>query len=209
MRPRISLRRLLGLRGPSYEQLAKIILGLGNPGRSYAWTRHNVGRLALERLAAREDLRLRAGDGDFDAARWRRGGGDVLLARPSTWMNLSGRAAGRLSELSGLPPSCFLVLVDDMELPLGRLRLRGRGGSGGHRGLASLIERWGDDSFPRLRLGIGRPGGEVTEHVLSPFPEEELDTVEKMLDAAADAVCMYLDHGLERAMEHFNSLQIT
>jgi len=212
---RETLRRLFRSRSLRYDSLHKVVIGLGNPGRRYAATRHNIGWMVLHRLAEREGLVFRAGRGDFHAARWSREDGDVLLVLPSTFMNRSGRAALQLRELTGLGPESALVVVDDLALPLGRLRLRGRGSAGGHNGLASLIEHWESEAFARLRIGIGRPpaaAGEgesdTADFVLSVFAEEELDTLNKMIEAAADAVSETLGGGIERAMSRFNSLQI-
>lgn len=193
----------------SLDDLDKVILGLGNPGRRYAATRHNVGANAVLTLAARRGLRMLPGKGAYRGVRTPCEGGEALLALSSTFMNRSGRAGLELAEATGLAPGNFLVLLDDLDLPLGKLRFRAGGGTGGHRGLESLTALWGDDNFPRLRIGIGRPEGcEVTEHVLSPFPEEDLDRVGRILEAAADAVSAFLDIGLERAANRFNTLKI-
>jgi len=199
------------LRPPSlrYDGLAGLVLGLGNPGARYAATRHNAGWLVVERLARRAQLDFAPGRGDFHAARWERPDGDVLLVLPTTFMNRSGQAGVQLASLTGLAPARCLVVVDDLDLPLGRLRLRARGSDGGHRGLASLSAAWGTNAYPRLRLGIGRPADDTVEHVLAPFADAELDTAERMVEAAADAVCETLERGLERAASHFNALQIT
>jgi len=205
-------KRLLRLfRRPSLslDGLDQVVLGLGNPGRRYAATRHNVGAMALAALAARAGLSWLPGRGDFLGARLGYPGGEALLALPGTWMNESGRAGLQLAEATGLPPACFLVLVDDLDLPLGRLRFRPGGGDGGHRGLGSLSYHWGEDRFPRLRIGVGRPGPEgAAEYVLQPFPEEDLDRVRRINEAAADAVSAYLESGLERAANRFNTLTI-
>ena len=196
----------LGRRPPlRYDRLDWIILGLGNPGGRYEHTRHNAGRLALERLARAAGLKLSRGDGRFQAARWERPAGAVFLARPTTYMNESGAAAERLAELTGLGPERFLVLVDDIELPLGRLRLRGKGSSGGHRGLDSLIACLHSDGFARLRLGIGKPAGDAAQYVLDEFGPQEEEALERMLEAAAGAVCRFLDQGLEPAMSSVNA----
>lgn len=206
MRGRI--RRLVASRGPSTRGLRHVVLGLGNPGSRHAATRHNAGFMVLDRLAERERLRFAPGRGDFVAARWSAPGGPALLAKPDTFMNDSGRAGEQLARQTGLAPADFLVVVDDIDLPLGRLRLRPRGGSGGHRGLASLLAHWGDGEFPRLRLGVGPAVGDAADHVLAPFAREELDTVRKMVEAAADAVRGFLAEGLETAMNRTNSLSI-
>ncbi|MBN2171898.1 MAG: aminoacyl-tRNA hydrolase [Candidatus Krumholzibacteriota bacterium] len=203
MRGRI--RRLVASRAVSYHGLRHVVLGLGNPGTRYAATRHNVGFMVLDRLAERARLRFTAGRGDFAAARWSAPGGPVLLAKPDTFMNLSGRAGEQLARLSGLAPDEFLVVVDDIDLPLGRLRLRARGGAGGHRGLDSLIAHWGGGDFPRLRLGVGPAVGDAADYVMTPFAPEDLDTVQKMVEAAADAVRGFLAEGLDSAMNRTNS----
>jgi len=186
-----------------------VVLGLNNPGRRYAATRHNIGGRVVARLAEIEGLRMLPGRGPFAGARMKGDFGEALLALPSTFMNRSGRAGLDLVERTGLDPGKMLVVLDDLDLPLGRMRFRARGGSGGHRGLESLIYAWGREDFPRLRLGIGRPdGGEIPDFVLAPFEEEELDRVGGMVEAAADAVRFFLQSGLERAASRFNSLTI-
>ena len=205
------IKRLFRPRPLRYEGLAHIIIGLGNPGRRYAATRHNIGWMVLRRLAEREGLSFKPGRGAFQAARWTRGAGDALLVLPGTYMNRSGEAVLQLRELTGLGPEAALVVLDDLDLPLGRLRLRSKGGAGGHKGLDSLIAAWGDTGFARLRLGIGRSaaaGEGAVDHVLTPFAEEELDTAQKMIEAAADAVAEALDGSFERAMSRFNAFQI-
>lgn len=198
-----------------YAGLAAIVIGLGNPGRRYAATRHNLGWGVVERCAAGAGLSFLPGRGSFHAARWRRPEGDALLVLPSTFMNRSGEAGRQLLALSGLSPARCLVVADDLDLPLGRLRLRGRGSPGGHNGLASLIAAWGDEGFPRLRLGIGRPpappageSADTVAHVLGPFAAAEAPLVEAVLTAGAEAVDCFLAEGLERAAGRFNPLEI-
>ena len=203
------LLRLFRRRDIDYADLGGIVIGLGNPGRRYAATRHNVGFMTVDILADRAGLDFLPGRGDFHAARWSRPPGDVLLVKPSTYMNNSGLAAAQLLELSRLTPGHCLAISDDLDLPVGRIRLRGDGGAGGQRGLESLILHWDSDGFPRLRLGIGRPDLPTADYVLSPFTEEELDSSVRMVNVAADAVCEYLDHGLERSMSLFNRKQNT
>ena len=180
-------------------------MGLGNPGAQYAGTRHNAGFQALDRFAAEERFAFRPGRGQFDAARWENGEARVLLAKPTTYMNLSGRAGIELLDLTGLTPQDALVVVDDIELPLGGIRIRRSGSSGGHRGLDSLIELWGTREFPRLRLGVGRPVAGTVDHVLGEYAEEELDSLEEMLNAAARAIRDVVSSGLSKAMDQFNA----
>jgi len=222
------IRRHFTASALDYTGLSGIVLGLGNPGRRYAATRHNLGWLVVECLARRAGLALRPGRGDFHAARWQGPAGAVLLVTPTTFMNRSGEAARQLGALTGLAPARWLVIADDLDLPLGRLRLRARGGPGGHNGLASLIETWGDEGFARLRLGIGRPSaagpgadrpanggqapqpgqgeGDTVAHVLGGFTAAEAPRAAALIEAAADAVTLVLAEGLERAAGRVNGL---
>jgi len=186
--------------------MARLILGLGNPGERYRDTRHNAGFLVVEELARRRGLRLdRPECGAFVV----RGEGDVLLAQPQTYMNRSGWAARCLVESHGLDPADVLVVYDEVALPFGRLRLRKSGSPGGHRGLESVIENLRTDQVPRLRLGVspedGPPQGEdLVEFVLSPFPGEQREAVDAMVSRAADACEVWLREGAEAAMQKFN-----
>jgi PTH1 family peptidyl-tRNA hydrolase len=180
-----------------------VVVGLGNPGAAYATSRHNVGFMVVERLAARwriplglEDRAVRCGTGNVS-------GQATLLVQPLLFMNLSGDA------LSKLPMDWANVrmtaIYDDIDLPLGRLRLRRGGGPGGHRGVASLIERFGA-TFDRVRIGVGRPpvGVEAAEHVLRPLSAVEIATFDEPLERACDAVECILANGIEAAMSRFN-----
>lgn len=190
--------------------MARLILGLGNPGEQYRDTRHNVGFRVVEELARRWHVRLDTECNSF------RGSGriegveeDTLLAMPQTYMNRSGWAARCLLERHGLDPTGVLVVYDEVALPLGRLRLRKSGSPGGHRGLESVLENLRTDQVPRLRLGIspedGPPRGEdLVEFVLAPFPEGEREAVDAMVLRAADACEAWLREGAEAAMGRFN-----
>jgi len=182
------------------------VVGLGNPGGEYERTRHNVGFQVLDRLAAKNRIDIRRLEFEALTARAELGRSMVLLMEPQTFMNASGRsAAAALAEL-GLTPERLLVVYDDLDLPVGRLRIRTDGGAGGHRGVASLIQELGSTSFARLRVGIGRPaeGSTVLEHVLSPFAPSEQAEVDLAVDRAAEAVQHVLEHSVPRAMEAFN-----
>lgn len=184
----------------------RLIVGLGNPGREYEASRHNVGFRCLDELAARHhiDLSRRAfkslvGSGDIAGER-------VILAKPQTYMNLSGEAVAPLARYYGIPLEHLLVIYDDMDLPLGRIRLRERGSSGGHNGLNSIIAHVGSDQFPRLRIGIGRPlRATARDFVLSRFDKEEEAIAEESVKRAADAVEMVLREGIAAAMNTFNA----
>lgn len=184
-------------------------MGLGNPGRRYAGTRHNVGARAVERLAARWELPLRARRFHGRFARGRVRGADVGLLLPETFMNRSGLAVAEALRALPVPePSRdVLIVYDDADLPLGRIRLRARGSAGGHRGLASVLEALGGSELPRLRLGIGRPSGpvETVDWVLEPFAPEEREAAEALLERAADAIETFLEEGIEAAMTRHNA----
>lgn len=182
------------------------VVGLGNPGGEYESTRHNVGFQVLDRLAARKTIDIRRPEFEALTARAELGRSMVLLVKPQTFMNASGlSAAAALADL-GLKPERLLVVYDDLDLPVGRLRIRTEGGDGGHRGVASLIQELATTTFARLRVGIGRPaeGSTVLEHVLQPFSVGEQKDVDATVDRAADAVEAVVRDGVVHAMEAFN-----
>lgn len=185
-----------------------LIAGLGNPGAEYSATRHNMGFMALDRLLARLPGKFEAVHGC--SSRYWRGayaGGTLLLQKPETYMNLSGDAVSALMKREGILPGEIIVVYDDMDLSLGRIRIRKNGGSGGHNGIKSIIERLGTESFPRMRIGIGRDGNGHggADFVLSEFPEAQRSVCEKVLDAAADALVLLLRRGCTAAMNAYNS----
>lgn len=188
---------------------SRLIVGLGNPGADYAQTRHNAGFLLVERLA----MRWRAAWGaerKFQArlARTVRNGRPVVLCEPQTYMNLSGNAVGALVKFYQLPLRQLVVAVDDADLPLGEIRLRPGGSSGGHHGLESIEQHLGSREYARLRVGIGRTDGarEITGHVLGRLSKGELALIERALTRAAEQVECWLDHGLQKAMSQFNGV---
>jgi PTH1 family peptidyl-tRNA hydrolase len=185
----------------------KLIVGLGNPGRRYRGTRHNVGWEVLARLADRAGIRVSQDEGWAEVGRGTIGRQRVLLARPVTYMNVSGEAVRDLRRRHRLRPEDILVIVDDIDLPLGRLRLRAGGSAGGHNGLKSVIEALGTTEFPRLRVGIGRPplGVDPAEFVLTRFTDGEAAAVEKSLTRAAEAVETAVTSGIAAAMNRFNA----
>lgn len=182
----------------------ELVVGLGNPGEEYRTTRHNVGFRVIDEVARR----LRAGDWErrfhSEVAATNRGR-RVWLAKPRTFMNLSGVAVASLLEGLGLGARDALVVVDDVDLPLGRLRLRPSGGAGTHNGLRSIVEHVGT-GFPRLRLGVRGPSPweDLAQYVLSPFDEDEQPVADEMIKQAADAVAVSVFEGLGRAMNRFN-----
>lgn len=185
----------------------KLIVGLGNPGRRYRGTRHNVGWEILARLADRAGIRVDEDEGFAEVGRGTIGTQRVLLARPVTYMNVSGEAVRDLRRRHRLRPQDILVIVDDIDLPLGRLRLRAGGSAGGHNGLRSVIEALGTTEFPRLRVGIGRPplGVDPAEFVLTRFTDGEAAAVQKSIERAVEAVEMAVTAGVAAAMNHFNA----
>jgi PTH1 family peptidyl-tRNA hydrolase len=183
-----------------------LVLGLGNPGREYADTRHNVGFLVVDELARRAGARLSGRDCNCLTAAV----GDALLAQPQTFMNRSGYAARCLVERHGFAPENVLVVLDEVALPLGRLRLRKSGSPGGHRGLESVLESLQTDAVHRLRLGIKdeaapAPGEGLADYVLEPFLAGVRAEVETMIARAADACELWLREGIDAAMARFNA----
>ncbi len=184
----------------------KLIVGLGNPGRSYHGTRHNVGFAVADELARRHEVSFEHGRANALTARVGTGEATWLFVKPLTMMNLSGDAVGELAHFFKIDPADIIAVADDVNLPLGRLRLRGSGSAGGHNGFRSIIARLGSDLFPRLRVGVGRgdPRRDLADHVLARFDPDEAEEVERAIARAADAVETFLAEGIEAAMNRFN-----
>lgn len=183
-----------------------LITGLGNPGPRYTHNRHNVGFHCLRKLAAshgipldRREKRARVGKGTIC-------GQSVLLAMPQTFMNESGRSVVPLAHFYRVDPVRLLVVYDDLDLPQGTLRLRPAGGSGGHKGMRSIIQHLGSEAFPRLRIGIDRPPGRMdpADYVLHDFGQEEIPLIEDALERAVAAIETWLSEGIEKAMDCYN-----
>lgn len=183
-----------------------LIIGLGNPGREYKDNRHNIGFMLIDRLAVRIDARgiklqskAIVTSGFYEERK-------LILAKPQTYMNLSGQSVQGLLHFYKIPSENLMVAHDDLDLPLGTIRIRPGGGAGGQRGMASTIERLGTKDFPRLRLGIGRPPGRMApaDYVLQNFSRAEMLIVSETLDRAADAVLTFVTEGLNAAMNRFN-----
>lgn len=187
----------------------RLIVGLGNPGADYSQTRHNAGFMLADLLARRwradwsagKKFQSRVAKGECEGHR-------VVICKPQTFMNLSGEAVGALVSFYRLPPGKLIVAVDDADLPLGEIRLRPSGSSGGHHGLESIEQHLGSREFARLRVGIGRIDGkrEIAGHVLGRMSPWELTVIEKVLARAADQVECWLAHGLQKAMSQFNGV---
>jgi len=182
----------------------KAVIGLGNPGRDLAATRHNLGFEVVDFLAG--EAKFVAGKGSYYRCDTQVSSSDVVLLKPTTYMNRSGVAIAEFAGSEGLTPQELLVIADDFNLPLGRIRLRQSGSDGGHNGLASIIFHLASEDFPRLRMGIGPvpEGHPAEEFVLEPFAEGELETARDMVARAADAVKVWLADGYERAATQFN-----
>ena len=183
--------------------LFPLIIGLGNPGRQYEETRHNIGFMVLDRMA------LAAGVPFATTPKWQSHAAKLpdgaLLLKPQTFMNLSGQAVGKVARFHKWTPQEILVIYDDVALPLGTLRFREKGSAGGHNGIKSLIQHLGTDEFPRLKLGIGGPRpGEMTGHVLGKFPPDERDALENMLATALEAVQLARSQGVAAAANRYH-----
>ena len=184
----------------------KLIVGLGNPGDKYKSTRHNFGFLVIEHLSTRLDIPLsrfkyqaQFGQGELDEEK-------VVLAKPLTYMNRSGQAVKEMLTGLRLAPEDLLVIHDDLDIPLGTLRIRPQGGAGGHNGLSSIISCLGTNQFARIRLGIGRPPSDMESagYVLSPFARDEWETARQMVTKATEAVVCFIRQDIQAAMNKFN-----
>ena len=188
---------------------AKLIVGLGNPGPQYSWTRHNAGFMVLDRLSRLYDIPITrkafaglAGDGNWAGER-------VYLLKPQTFMNRSGRSVAEALRFYKLSPADLIVIHDDLDLPFGSVRLKQGGGHGGHNGLRSIDQDLGLKDYLRVRVGIGRPlHGDVANYVLSNFQKEEMDSLLGVLDGVLDAMEMLLREGLPKAMSIHHSKQL-
>jgi PTH1 family peptidyl-tRNA hydrolase len=211
------LKKFLGpfrlLRGEERERHERanarkplIVIGLANPGAKYRGTRHNVGAMCVDELARRTGARLENKVRDTELAETEIGEAPAIIARPITYVNESGKSVRNILRKFNAGPDRLLLVVDDMDLKIGRLRLRAGGSSGGHNGLKSVRQATGTDDFPRLRIGVGRPpaGSDPIQHVLGRFRPDERELIESAVNRAADAIEAIQREGLERAMETYN-----
>lgn len=191
--------------------MMKLIVGLGNPGRRYRNTRHNVGWEVVDRLARRIGVAVNEEDGWSLLGRATIGRKRLLLAKPQTYVNLSGTAVQDLKRRHRVKPAEILIVLDDLDLPVGRIRLRPSGSHGGHNGLRSILDALGTDEVARLRIGIGRPpaGVDPAEYVLTRFSPAEETMMEGGLDRAVEAVEVAVREGMDVAMNRFNVLQVS
>jgi PTH1 family peptidyl-tRNA hydrolase len=184
----------------------KLIVGLGNPGYEYHRTPHNLGFMAIDRLADACGVELGHREAQALTASTELAGVRIVLAQPQTYMNLSGLAVARLLQWYGLGPGDLVVLADEIDLPLGMLRVRPRGSAGGHKGLRSIIGALEADDFTRLRMGVrpDRPVEDYVSYLLGPFRRPEMEVVAEMLGQAVEAVRVILSEGVQKAMNRFN-----
>ena len=189
------------------EMTTHLVIGLGNPGKEHNLNRHNVGFMLLDQLAAelglqfsRHQFSALVTDGHFE-------GQKLILAKPQTFMNLVGRSVGPLIRFYRISTSDLIVAYDDLDLPLGTIRLRPAGGSAGHKGMQSIFEQLGTEAFPRLRIGIGRPPGRMdpADYVLQDFSQEELQMLEVVLGEAVDGIRLFIREGIQAVMTHSNT----
>lgn len=183
-----------------------VIVGLGNPGPKYQWTRHNAGFLFLDRLANLENLSINRKNFSGLTGEWNNDGNRLILLKPQTFMNLSGQAVMQALQFYKLPMSQLIVAHDELDLPFGTVRLKQGGGHGGHNGLRSIMEQLGKGDFIRLRIGIGRPlHGDTINYVLGNIPPDQMEDLPRVLDGGLDMLDMLLDEGLPKAMSLYNN----
>jgi len=184
----------------------KLIVGLGNPGPKYTWTRHNAGFIVLDRFAhlngiqvSRKNFGGLNGEGDFRGSR-------LLLLKPETYMNLSGRTVAEALRFHKIAPADIIVIHDELDIPFGQIKLKADGGHGGHNGLRSLHQELGGGGYSRLRVGIGRPlHGNMADYVLTNFGKEEMASLPRLIDAAVEALEMMITEGLAKTMSLYNN----
>ena len=184
----------------------KLVVGLGNPGDAYEGTRHNLGFMVLDRLAARYGSFVDIKKKKSMIGRFRLGKERVMLLKPQTFVNLSGEAVLYMASFLRIMPENIVVVCDDVNLPLGKIRIRKYGSSGGHNGIKSLIQFLRSDNFPRVRVGVGLPpeGVELERHVLERFNPDEMQMIGPVMNKACDAIEMIINNDIENAMNMFN-----
>ncbi|MGK9367710.1 aminoacyl-tRNA hydrolase, partial [Melioribacter sp. Ez-97] len=184
----------------------RAVIGLGNPGKEYENTRHNIGFIVLDRFADLHNLNFKP-EYNYLISEGSIGSSDFILVKPVTFMNLSGLAVKNLLRKYEIPTEEMLVITDDIYLEAGRLRIRKSGGDGGHNGLKSIIEHLESNNFPRLRFGIGEPGDlTLSEYVLSPFPEDELKTINSSVEKAVQLTECFVSGGYKAMLDHFSKI---
>ena len=185
----------------------KVIVGLGNPGRQYERTRHNIGFEAIDYIAGKNQIEISSRKHKALIGSGYLGGQRVLLVKPQTFMNLSGESLRGIMDFYKLEPSDFIVIFDDISLDVGQLRIRRKGSAGGHNGIKSIISHLGSMDFPRVKIGVGeKPKGyDLADYVLGHFPAEERSIMDEAAKTAAEAIRMIITENADAAMNHFNS----
>jgi len=184
-----------------------LVVGLGNPGSKYESTRHNMGFLAVDKLAEKEGFSFNKLRFHAWTALWKCGDTQVLVMKPQTYMNLSGQAVGEAARFYKIPPEQVLVISDDIDLPVGKLRIRAFGSAGGHNGLKNIIQHLGSDRFPRIKVGVGSPkqaGHEVVDWVIGKPMGQDQKVLMEVLDRAVESIPVAVREGIDRAMNRFN-----
>ena len=184
-----------------------LVVGLGNPGSKYESTRHNMGFLAVDKLAQNEKLKFNKLRFKAWTATWEVGGEKVLLMKPQTYMNLSGESVGEAARFYKIPADHVLIISDDISLPAGKLRIRASGSAGGHNGLKNIIQHLGTDKFPRIKVGVGSPqqaGFDTVDWVIGKPMGEDQKVIIEALDKAVAAIPVLIEQGIDRAMSRFN-----
>lgn len=191
---------------PKDEGYSYLIVGLGNPGRDYSNTRHNIGFMAVDAFASSIETKLLKVQNKALIGLGKLEGRGVVLAKPQTYMNLSGQAIVGLLNFYKIPQTNLLVIHDDIDLPFGTIRIRPKGGSAGQRGVGSTIEKLGNQDFARMRLGVGRPPGqmEAKDYVLQRFSKDEAEFLKMFLNKSCEAVSEFVVNGLDAAMNRYN-----
>jgi PTH1 family peptidyl-tRNA hydrolase len=189
--------------------MTHLVVGLGNPGPEYALTRHNAGFMTVELLASTLGASYWKSEAGARTARVRFGEGELVLAEPQSFMNVSGKAVKRLAGVHGVPVGEIVVVHDDLDLPEGAVRAKRGGGHGGHNGLRSLVEQLGTGDFLRVRVGIGRPPGRMdpADYVLEPMRKDAVERMEAVVPSAAQCVMHVLERGVESAMREYNGAE--
>ena len=204
--PEKSAAAAAGTEGNSTEAQTYLVAGLGNPGKEYRNTRHNIGFMVIDRLAERLDLSFTRTQSKALITDGRYQGQRLYLAKPQTFMNASGQAVAALQKFYKIESENLLVVYDDVDLPFDTIRMKPSGGSAGHKGMNSIIQQLGTQDFPRLRLGVGRSFGsrQAADYVLKPFSKEESEFLDRYLQRAGDAILTYITEGIQQAMTEYN-----
>ncbi|MDD5454651.1 MAG: aminoacyl-tRNA hydrolase [Candidatus Ratteibacteria bacterium] len=180
-----------------------LIIGLGNPGREYKYTRHNAGFMAADALAKKLSIQFKKKQ-DYFWAKTNMGDKAVIIVKPRTFVNLSGKAVKKIAGDSGIKPDKILVIHDDADLPLGALKIKKTGSCAGHNGVASIINELCTKDFSRIRIGIGRDNKDLKNYVLSEFSASEKEVIDKIIDLSLDAISVIIKKGIDEAMQIFN-----